>query len=149
MLKIFYAIFCLLSLVNGAWMLSSPFSWYEYLPAAVPHTGPFNSHFVRDIGVAYSVAGLGFGWCALHLGRCRAGASGLNNLFRGARPDSSRRDSGGAFAGHPLADRRARSVRTGAHFDYPDIPLRPKAHGGSGMISVRAANLLEATVYLT
>jgi hypothetical protein len=83
MLKIFYAIFCLLSLVNGAWMLSSPFSWYEYLPAAVPHTGPFNSHFVRDIGVAYSVAGLGFGWCALHLGRCRPVHLGLTIFFVG------------------------------------------------------------------
>ena len=83
MLKIFYAIFCFLSLVNGAWMLSSPLSWYTYLPAAVPHTGPFNPHFVRDIGVAYLVAALGFGWCALRLGRCRPVHIGLTVFFVG------------------------------------------------------------------
>jgi hypothetical protein len=83
MLKIFYAIFCFLSLVNGAWMLSSPLSWYTYLPAAVSHTGPFNPHFVRDIGVAYLVAALGFGWCALHLGRCRPVHIGLTVFFVG------------------------------------------------------------------
>ena len=83
MLKIFYVIFCFLSLVNGAWMLFSPFSWYTHLPAAVPHTGPFNQHFVRDIGVAYLVAALGFGWCAKHLGRCRPVHIGLTVFFVG------------------------------------------------------------------
>jgi len=83
MLKILYVIFCLLSLVNGAWMLFSPLSWYRYLPAAVPHTGPFNSHFVRDIGVAYLVAALGFGWCARHLDRCRPVHFGLTAFFVG------------------------------------------------------------------
>src|SRR5215213_1842175 len=83
MLKIFYVIFCLLSLANAAWMLSSPLSWYMHLPAAVPHTGPFNSHFVRDIGVAYLVAALGFGWCALRPGRCRPGHIGLTVFFVG------------------------------------------------------------------
>jgi hypothetical protein len=83
MLKIFYAVFCFLSLVNGAWMLSSPLSWYTHLPAAVPHTGPFNPHFVRDIGVAYLVAALGFGWCALHPGRCRPVHIGLTVFFVG------------------------------------------------------------------
>ena len=83
MLKIFYAIACLLSLLNGAWMLSSPLSWYTDFPAAVPHTGPFNPHFVRDIGVAYLVAALGFGWCALRPGRCRPVHIGLTVFFVG------------------------------------------------------------------
>jgi hypothetical protein len=83
MLKIFYAIFCLISLANAAWMLVSPLSWYTDFPAAVPHTGPFNPHFVRDIGVAYLVAALGFGWCALNLGRCRPVHVGLTVFFAG------------------------------------------------------------------
>ena len=83
MLRIFYAIACLLSLLNGAWMLSSPLSWYTDFPAAIPHTGPFNPHFVRDIGVAYLVAALGFGWCALRPGRCRPVHIGLTVFFVG------------------------------------------------------------------
>ena len=83
MLRIIYAIFCVLSLLNGAWMLFSSFSWYANLPAAVPHTGPFNAHFVRDIGVAFFVAGLGFGWCALHTERSRTIHAGLTVFFVG------------------------------------------------------------------
>jgi hypothetical protein len=82
-LKIFYAIFSFLSFVNGAWMLFSPLSWYRYLPAGVPHTGPFNAHFVRDIGVAYLVAALGFGWCALNAGRSHTVHLGLTLFFVG------------------------------------------------------------------
>ncbi|HEX8500521.1 MAG TPA: hypothetical protein VF659_08025 [Pyrinomonadaceae bacterium] len=83
MLKTFYAVFCLFSLANAAWMLASPLTWYEHFPAAVPHTGPFNPHFVRDIGVAYFVAGLGFGWCARNLGRSRPAHVGLTVFFVG------------------------------------------------------------------
>ena len=42
----------LLSAVNAAWMLADPASWYATV-AGVHHTGPFNAHFVRDIGIAY------------------------------------------------------------------------------------------------
>ena len=48
------AVLSLVSLVNGVWMLADPIRWYEKLPAAVPDTGPFNAHFVRDIGCAFS-----------------------------------------------------------------------------------------------
>lgn len=47
----------LMNLGNGTWMLLAPESWYLHLPAGVPDTGPFNAHFVRDIGLVYS--GLG------------------------------------------------------------------------------------------
>ena len=40
------------SAANAAWMLADPTSWYATV-AGVHHTGPFNAHFVRDIGIAY------------------------------------------------------------------------------------------------
>lgn len=40
---------------NGAFMLAAPALWYDSVPG-LPHTGPFNPHFVSDIGVAYVVA---------------------------------------------------------------------------------------------
>lgn len=54
------------NLANAAWMLAAPASWYARLPAAVPDTGPFNAHFVRDIGSAFAVVG-----CALVAGALR------------------------------------------------------------------------------
>ncbi|MFZ5728745.1 MAG: hypothetical protein A2882_05110 [Phenylobacterium sp. RIFCSPHIGHO2_01_FULL_70_10] len=42
--------------VNGLAMLGAPFAWYEAVPGVVK-TGPFNSHFVRDVGAAYLVSG--------------------------------------------------------------------------------------------
>lgn len=50
---------CILGLalaVNGLVMLGWPAAWYAAIPG-VPATGPFNPHFVRDIGAAYLVAG--------------------------------------------------------------------------------------------
>jgi hypothetical protein len=42
---------------NGAFMLAAPPLWYDSIPG-LAHTGPFNPHFVSDIGVAYLVASL-------------------------------------------------------------------------------------------
>jgi hypothetical protein len=41
---------------NGLFMLFAPEPWYGLIPG-VRETGPFNPHFVRDIGSAYGVAG--------------------------------------------------------------------------------------------
>lgn len=46
------AIWGLLSLGNALWMLADPAGWYASIDG-VPNTGPYNHHFVRDIGVAY------------------------------------------------------------------------------------------------
>jgi hypothetical protein len=54
----------LLNLGNAAWMLADPPGWYHGLPAAVPHTGPLNEHFVRDIGAAFAVMGVALLWAA-------------------------------------------------------------------------------------
>ena len=42
---------------NGVFMLAAPPLWYDSVPG-LAHTGPFNPHFVSDIGVAYLVAGI-------------------------------------------------------------------------------------------
>lgn len=46
----------LLLAANGLFMLADSASWYAMVPG-VPETGPFNPHFVRDIGAVYVVAG--------------------------------------------------------------------------------------------
>ena len=48
---------------NGLDMLWRPLEWYHSL-ASVEHTGPFNGHFVRDVGVAYLASALGIGLAA-------------------------------------------------------------------------------------
>jgi len=35
---------------NGLFMLVAPLAWYEIIPG-VTHTGSFNQHFIRDIGI--------------------------------------------------------------------------------------------------
>jgi hypothetical protein len=48
---------------NGVVMLAAGLSWYDTVPG-VPATGPFNPHFVKDIGAIYVAAALGLGWFA-------------------------------------------------------------------------------------
>lgn len=48
------------NLGNGLWMLLAPMNWFQYLPAGVPDTGPFNHHFVQDIGSAFATIGVVF-----------------------------------------------------------------------------------------
>src|SRR5574338_900844 len=45
------------STLNGVFMLMAGSRWYETIPG-VTHTGPFNPHFVADIGAAYLAGGL-------------------------------------------------------------------------------------------
>ena len=58
------ALMAVTSAANAGWMLADPAHWYSDLPAAVPDTGPYNEHFVRDIGVAFATMALAFGWAA-------------------------------------------------------------------------------------
>ena len=48
-------------LANGLFMLLAPAPWYAPIPG-VSATGPFNSHFVRDIGCACGIAGAALLW---------------------------------------------------------------------------------------
>jgi hypothetical protein len=56
------------SVANALWMLAGPMHWYRELPAAVPDTGPFNPHFVRDIGCAFLAVGIAQVWAAFSPG---------------------------------------------------------------------------------
>lgn len=38
--------------LNGASMMLAPDFWFQHLPGVID-TGPFNHHFVRDVGAAY------------------------------------------------------------------------------------------------
>jgi hypothetical protein len=51
------AILAIPTLFNGLAMLVAGSLWYDTVPG-VSETGPFNPHFVQDIGVAFLVAGL-------------------------------------------------------------------------------------------
>jgi hypothetical protein len=50
-------------LANGVFMLAAPAGWYAAVPG-VMDTGPFNPHFVRDIGAAYLAVGAALIWFA-------------------------------------------------------------------------------------
>jgi hypothetical protein len=53
----------LVFLGNGSAMLGVPLAWYDAIPG-VPATGPFNAHFVRDVGAVYLACALGLAWFA-------------------------------------------------------------------------------------
>ena len=46
---------------NGMMMLAAPLAWYDAVPG-VPLTGPFNPHFVRDVGAVYLMCALSLAW---------------------------------------------------------------------------------------
>jgi hypothetical protein len=45
---------------NGLFMLTVPRTWYYFAPG-VTSTGPFNQHFIRDIGIIQMFLGAAFG----------------------------------------------------------------------------------------
>ena len=49
----------LAALANGLFMLVSPDQWYLAVPG-VTTTGPFNQHFIRDIGLVFMFVGTSF-----------------------------------------------------------------------------------------
>ena len=69
----------LLAAANGVFMLVAPAAWYAIVPG-VPDTGPFNTHFIRDIAAAFLVAGGALVWCARDA-RARPAALGSAAFF--------------------------------------------------------------------
>jgi hypothetical protein len=78
------AVSALFNVLNGFWMLLDGAAWYAAVPG-VAHTGPFNAHFVQDIGAAFLVARVALGarawrpalWPAGVAGAAFLGAHGL------------------------------------------------------------------------
>jgi hypothetical protein len=65
---------------NGIAMLFAGPAWYGAVPG-VTETGPFNPHFVKDIGAAYLVAGGGLLWFGLRPSLAARGAALAGMLF--------------------------------------------------------------------
>lgn len=74
-------ILTVLFLGNGLVMLTVPYPWYLTVPGVI-QTGPFNDHFVRDIGATYLACGIGTLLGALDLRR-HAGAVAVAAGFQG------------------------------------------------------------------
>ncbi len=55
----------LAALANGVFMTLAPESWYWLVPG-VPDRGPFNQHFLRDIGMIYMLIGVAFIYGAIY-----------------------------------------------------------------------------------
>ncbi len=64
------AILALVLAANGVAMLFAGPWWYGAVPG-VTQTGPYNPHFVKDIGAAYLVAAAGLAWSAVEPGAAR------------------------------------------------------------------------------
>ena len=63
MARIFAAALGLFFGGNGLVMMIAPGPWYQAVPG-VTETGPFNIHFVMDIGAGFVVTGAGLLWLA-------------------------------------------------------------------------------------
>jgi hypothetical protein len=86
---------------NGLAMLVAGHWWYGAVPG-VTETGPFNPHFVKDIGAAYLVAGAAFAWLAARPTAAARGAAAAGAAFLGLHAGIHLAEAIGAPAG--LAD---------------------------------------------
>ena len=50
---------------NGTYMIIAPEPWYWAIPG-VPDRGPFNQHFIRDVGFIYALAGTAYIYGAIY-----------------------------------------------------------------------------------
>ena len=59
LIKILALLLGMLAIINGVIMIFSPEPWY-WAVAGVADRGPFNQHFLRDIGIIYLLIGIAF-----------------------------------------------------------------------------------------
>jgi hypothetical protein len=79
------AILAVILAANGLAMLFAGLWWYGVVPG-VTATGPYNPHFVRDIGAAYLVSGASlaaFAWRPREAWPALAAAAGFLTLHAG------------------------------------------------------------------
>jgi hypothetical protein len=86
---------------NGLAMLAAGRWWYGAVPGVV-QTGPFNPHFVKDIGAAYLVVGLVFAGFAVRSSPFARGAVAAAAVFLGLHAGVHIADAAGEPGG--LAD---------------------------------------------
>ena len=87
MKRMIAAILAIPNVANGLMVLVAGPFWYESVPGAA-ETGPFNPHFVQDIGAAFLVSGLALAvrawrpvfWPAAVAGAAFLAAHGLIHL---------------------------------------------------------------------
>jgi hypothetical protein len=65
---------------NGLAMLLAGPAWYHAVPG-VTQTGPFNPHFVEDIGAAYLATGASLVWFAWRASPASRGAAAAGTAF--------------------------------------------------------------------
>ena len=92
------ALLALMLSANGLVMLAASRWWYGAVPGVVM-TGPFNPHFVKDIGAAYLAAGLGFAWLAIEQSPRGRGAAFAGALFLALHAGIHLADAMGAPSG--------------------------------------------------
>ena len=68
--RLVYRTFGVISIGNALWMLASSTSWFRMIPG-VEDSGEINPHFVRDVGIAYLLCGVGALWCAANINQAR------------------------------------------------------------------------------
>ena len=87
--QLLVALAALFALANGLFMLLAPLDWYYAVPT-VRATGPANTHFIADIGIAYLVCGiilayalprLKMRWLAALTGALWLGVHGLLHVY--------------------------------------------------------------------
>ena len=75
MKRILAAVIAAFTTANGLIMLLDGPHWYATVPG-VPDTGPYNGHFIQDIGLAFLVAGVALAVTAWRPRCWPAGAAG-------------------------------------------------------------------------
>jgi AhpD family alkylhydroperoxidase len=65
------ALLALALVINGVAMMGAPLPWYGFVPG-VAATGPFNAHFVSDVGAAYVAAAVSLAFAVGRLERLAA-----------------------------------------------------------------------------
>ena len=83
MLRGFYWVMAVISTLNGLIMLFNTDAWFHEMIPGVTNTGPFNPHFVRDVGIAFLVCGIGFFWAATHMAQAREVHWGITLFISG------------------------------------------------------------------